>query len=351
MKTNNKSFLVGCLTLGFVLVGCGGGSTTTTTPETQTSQTQTSQNQISETNTTKSAYSVTGTVPGTLIEAFCKDGSYHKVSSSDNGTENHPFTIEIPKGVDCKFIMTTNENDVDTSKHIVTPLLFNNGTTTSSYFQLSDDIELGHIALPMSGEGVQAPLTVSISEDKLEVHEYSYDPLDTDHDNIPNVYEDDDNDGITNIHDEDDDGDGIEDTKDSDYENDTDGDGIENSYDADDDNDELEDEKDDDDDNDNIKDEDDNDENESYNETNATNITLPTNFKVDAGRLLGSQCAQCHGTNGISVNEWDSIAGKGDLAGEIFGEAPIMDAQAHGYTTEEITLIGNWLKTLNKNED
>jgi len=339
MKMNNKKCLVGCMTLGFVLVGCGGSSTTTAI-ETQTPSTN---------NTTKLKYAVSGTVPGTLIEAFCQDGSYHKVNSTDNGTAKHPFTIEIPRGVDCKFIMTTNEDDVDTSKHIVTPLLFNNGTTISSYFQLSDDVDLGNIPLPMSGAGVQTPLTLSITDSKLDVNAYSYDPLDKDNDNIPNVYEDDDNDGVTNIHDDDDDGDGTVDSQDSDYENDTDGDGIEDRYDTDDDNDEIDDEKDDDDDNDNIKDEDETDEDERYNENNGTNITLPTNFKVDAGRLLGSQCAQCHGTNGVSVTGWDSIAGEGDLAGEIFGEAPIMDAQAHGYTSEEITLIGNWLKTLNKN--
>jgi mono/diheme cytochrome c family protein len=85
--------------------------------------------------------------------------------------------------------------------------------------------------------------------------------------------------------------------------------------------------------------------------TTNTSVTLPTSYKADAGRLLGSQCAQCHGTNGISVTNWDSIAGEGDLADEIFGEAPIMDAQAHGYTIEEIMLIGDWLATLSKNSD
>lgn len=85
--------------------------------------------------------------------------------------------------------------------------------------------------------------------------------------------------------------------------------------------------------------------------TTNTSVTLPTSYKADAGRLLGSQCAQCHGTNGISVTKWDSIAGEGDLADEIFGEAPIMDAQAHGYTIEEMMLIGDWLATLSKSSD
>ncbi|MEA2027720.1 MAG: hypothetical protein U9N49_01920 [Campylobacterota bacterium] len=81
-----------------------------------------------------------------------------------------------------------------------------------------------------------------------------------------------------------------------------------------------------------------------------TPTTLPISYTPDSGRLLGSQCAQCHGTNGVSVNGWDSIAGEDDLADEIYDDEPIMSAQAHGYTSEEITLIGNWLKTLPKND-
>ena len=84
--------------------------------------------------------------------------------------------------------------------------------------------------------------------------------------------------------------------------------------------------------------------------TPPTAIILPTTYTADAGRLLGSQCAQCHGTNGISTNEWDSIAGEDDLLDEIYDDEPIMSAQAHGYTDEEIILIGNWLKTLPSND-
>ena len=315
MNVHNKLFLTGySLSLCLALVGCGGSSSTT-----------------NDDSTTKSTYTVSGTVPGTLIEAFCKNGSYYKINSTDNGTANHPFSLALPSGVDCKFVMTTNEKDVDTTRHIVTPLLFNNGSTVSSYLKLSDDLELGHVPLAMSGEGVQPPLT--ITGITAEVNAFTYDPLDIDNDGIPNVYEDDDNDGVVNIHDEDDDGDGINDATDTDYVNDVDGDGVENQYDEDDDNDEIKDSEDD------------------ENNNTPVNIALPTTYKADAGRLLGSQCAQCHGTNGVSVNSWDSIAGENDLADEIFDDEPIMTAQAHGYTSEEITLIGNWLKTLSKIND
>ncbi len=104
-----------------------------------------------------------------------------------------------------------------------------------------------------------------------------------------------------------------------------------------------------DDDNDGIDDDSDSDHD---NDDNSTQVTLPTLYTADAGRLLGAQCAQCHGTNGVSSTEWDSIAGEDDLENEILeDDEPIMSAQAHGYTAEEITLIGNWLKTLNTTDD
>lgn len=85
--------------------------------------------------------------------------------------------------------------------------------------------------------------------------------------------------------------------------------------------------------------------------SSSTDILLPTTYTADVGRLLGSQCAQCHGTNGISTNEWDSIAGEDQLLDEIYqDDEPIMLAQAHGYTDEEIILIGDWLKTLQTND-
>ena len=97
------------------------------------------------------------------------------------------------------------------------------------------------------------------------------------------------------------------------------------------------------------KGEDEKDEDEKDDEASNTDIVLPTTYTENAGRLLGSQCAQCHGTNGVSVNSWDSIAGEDNLEDEIYeDDEPIMSAQAHGYTSEEIILIGDWLKTLKK---
>ncbi len=82
----------------------------------------------------------------------------------------------------------------------------------------------------------------------------------------------------------------------------------------------------------------------------SSTLTLPTSYSQNDGRLLASQCFQCHGTNGVSTNSWDSIAGEDEMD-EVFGEDAIMDAQAHGYTTQELNLIGSYLKTLSKHHD
>jgi hypothetical protein len=81
-------------------------------------------------------------------------------------------------------------------------------------------------------------------------------------------------------------------------------------------------------------------------------IKLPKTFTINAGRTLGSQCAQCHGTNGVSTNKWDSIAGEDDLVDEVYEHNnPIMDAQIKGYTRTEIQLIQGWISTIQKGKD
>ncbi len=79
-------------------------------------------------------------------------------------------------------------------------------------------------------------------------------------------------------------------------------------------------------------------------------IELSSTFTQDDGRVLASQCFQCHGTNGISTNSWDSIAGESNLASEMFeDDSAIMMTQAHGYTTAEINLIEGYLTQLSGN--
>ena len=71
---------------------------------------------------------------------------------------------------------------------------------------------------------------------------------------------------------------------------------------------------------------------------------------ANVGRSLAATCANCHGTNGISVGEVPALAGrpKDDLvrkmqdfkAGRLPGS--IMPQLAKGYTDEQIDLIAGW---------
>lgn len=80
--------------------------------------------------------------------------------------------------------------------------------------------------------------------------------------------------------------------------------------------------------------------------------TLAAPALAEPGRLLASQCAQCHGTNGAGPG-FDDIAGKS--ASELYHELlemkhrtnieSIMDRQARGYTDSQLQLISNYLST------
>lgn len=84
--------------------------------------------------------------------------------------------------------------------------------------------------------------------------------------------------------------------------------------------------------------------------------TLPASAQTTAaappkGRLLASNCFQCHGTNGSGGVE--KLAGKS--ASEIYKELKemqqkttpkMMDMHARGYTDAEINQLANYLATL-----
>lgn len=72
---------------------------------------------------------------------------------------------------------------------------------------------------------------------------------------------------------------------------------------------------------------------------------------AEPGRLLASQCAQCHGTNGAGPG-FDELAGKSsyDLFHDLLEMKyrrieGIMDRQARGYTDEQLRLISDYLST------
>jgi len=290
-----REIIVG-MSSAFILLGCGGGGSSDNTDNANVTQ-------------TPSTY-IKGSVPGTLIEAFCIDGSYYKTNSIKVGTQ-HPFELKVPKDLECRLVMTTNETDPDPKKRIVTPIKFNNKT----YLALKDSIDIGYVPLTTTGSGVQTPLNINISTTKAVIKDLQNDPLDVDKDGIPNLYEDEDNDGIPN-------------KLDSDFHgsvNDIDGDGIDNEHDKDKNND------------------------GTIDNTNITPFTLPTTYTPNNGRVLASSCFGCHGTNGKSTNGWDSLSA-GEMNEETY-EHPLMDAIGVGYTNSEVAAIANWLSTMPNSGD
>lgn len=83
-------------------------------------------------------------------------------------------------------------------------------------------------------------------------------------------------------------------------------------------------------------------------------VFLPVRAAPPPGRLLASQCAQCHGTNGQSRTEIDGLAGEsGDEIHEEMTEmkmefeaGDIMHLQANGYSDEQIRLISEYFASL-----
>ncbi|HFC93315.1 MAG TPA: hypothetical protein ENJ51_10950, partial [Leucothrix mucor] len=158
-----------------------------------------------QTNNDKS-YLLKGTVPGTLIEAYCDDGRVLSVNSTPNGTNNHPFSIKLPTDIACRIVMITNEND--NTKKVVTPIKFmdQQGGSSIAIRSKGKDIDLGHIALSLSrntmtadgnNDGVEdIPKEIIVSNSDLLVVSLKKDPLDTNHDGVINVYEDSDGDRI-----------------------------------------------------------------------------------------------------------------------------------------------------------
>lgn len=280
-----KKSYIPSVALSLIFIGCGGGGGGSTTSET--------------TNLANSTYSVTGTVPGTKIEAYCSNGSSYSTTSTNNGTNNHPFKLDLPKNYECKIVMITNEKASNSADYIITPLEFQNNLGLGTYLTIDTDIDLGYVPLDTSNFGAVQSLKIVV-DNKAKIKSKTYDDLDKDSDKIPDIYEDDDEDGKLNSFDDD-------------YKKE-----------------------------DNSSDEEDNSNNNSSN--NTTN--LPTTFTANDGRLLGSQCAQCHGTNGVSSSGIDSIKGEDNLTHEIYDDDPIMNAQAKGYTSTEIIAIETWLNNI-----
>ena len=78
-----------------------------------------------------------------------------------------------------------------------------------------------------------------------------------------------------------------------------------------------------------------------------TNVqAIETTPSPESVRLLASQCAQCHGTTGNSLGDFDSIAGENfnELLAELLDmkngdDNKVMHKQIQGYTNEQIWYI------------
>lgn len=70
-------------------------------------------------------------------------------------------------------------------------------------------------------------------------------------------------------------------------------------------------------------------------------------------RLIASQCAQCHGTDGRSAGGIDSLLGEADEILEEMSEMQmdnspddIMEHQARGYTQQQVIAIARYFRSL-----
>lgn len=203
----NQRYLVGLASCALILAACGGGGGGGTPSASAVSPS-----------------SILGTVPGTRIEAFGDNGSYYVISSTDDGTSEHPFELELPPGIGFHMAMTTNEG---TPEQVVTPIAFRDSAgkvRSRLVLGFGNRVDLGHVPLHMGRNaaaaedldddgvidspmvlddvGANNPLAQSDSDDD-DVDDYNDpdhggyhygdtpDPQDHDDDGVPNVYDDD----------------------------------------------------------------------------------------------------------------------------------------------------------------
>ena len=96
---------------------------------------------------------IKGTVPGTLIQAYCSDNRLYSTNSIDNGTTQHPFSLEVPKDSDCSLEMVTNEDKPNQS--VTVSILFKSDEINSTILHVDvKSIDLGYVDLPMSRDAI-----------------------------------------------------------------------------------------------------------------------------------------------------------------------------------------------------
>jgi len=183
-----KIYITGLgLAVSALIVGCGGGSSSSDTTE-------------SGTDTASATTAViSGTVPGTFIEAYCDDGTYVSTTSVQNGTSQHPFNLNVPVNTPCRLVMTTNEND---PAQRVTSQVTVNGQRA---LVVTGNTNIGYVPLPATyaeatdhdGDHVEdQPIDVSpISLNGHTVDDTASNPYDDNHNGVVDGLEDRDGNG------------------------------------------------------------------------------------------------------------------------------------------------------------
>lgn len=116
--------------LGLLLAGCGGGGG-------------------SSSLATGNAV-ISGTVPGTLIEAIADDGARYQVRSTDNGTTHHPFSLSLPPDKNYELRMTTHDGTADAVTTVIGFPGADGKIKTKFRVKPGEHVDLGHVPLPMS---------------------------------------------------------------------------------------------------------------------------------------------------------------------------------------------------------
>jgi len=204
-------YQLGILSLAVLQAACGGGgggsgSSSSVAPAAATA-------------------TISGTVPGTLIEAFGDNGAYYVVRSDDDGSAEHPFELKLKAGIGYHLVMVTGEGTAD---EVTTPIGYRDSSgkvRTRMLMGAGDHIDLGHVPLHMGRNaaavddqdndgvldnpmvlddvGANNPLS-QCDADKDGTDDWndpdhggyhyddrSEDPQDHDDDGIPNTYDDD----------------------------------------------------------------------------------------------------------------------------------------------------------------
>jgi len=142
---------------------------------------------------------ISGTVPGTMIEAFADNGGYYVTHSTDNGTSEHPFSLEIPAGMGVHLVMTTNEGTADEVK---SPIGFRDNTTqvhTRIVLGKGDSVDMGHVPLAMSRAQAAGDVDGDGDNDDMDGDGVLDSPFMLDDSHSPLAYADADADGMNDF--------------------------------------------------------------------------------------------------------------------------------------------------------